>query len=245
MSNIVSKLNFEHLRNETHGELNENVKGLIVETHKSGLIVTTLLDQYEGEYSEEMTSINVVRKSEVTLEIEEQDQKRDRMFRGLSGMVKSSLNHYLPEKVKAANKVSVLLDKYGNVADKPFDQETMAIENLYQELQSGDYPAALETLQLKDWVEELHIENIKFRDLMKQRYDEVSKRTALKMKETRAKVDATLRKIITQIEAYYIVKEAAGEDMTAFNAFIAKLNAILERYKNILAQQKGRRDADK
>jgi capsule polysaccharide export protein KpsE/RkpR len=92
---------------------------------------------------------------------------------------------------------------------------------------------------LNDWLTQLDTENQKFKALMSERYTEASQRLATRMKAARAETDKALRTIFGQIEALALVNGIA-----AYEAFIREVNAVLERYKNILAQEKGRRKAN-
>ncbi|MDR1562804.1 MAG: DUF6261 family protein, partial [Dysgonamonadaceae bacterium] len=93
-------------------------------------------------------------------------------------------------------------------------------------------------LRINDWLTQLNIENQKFKDLMTDRYEEASKRPTFRMKTARKETDKALHSIFEQVEALATVN-GAGD----YEAFIKELNAVLERYKLIQAQEKGRRKA--
>ena len=71
---------------------------------------------------------------------------------------------------------------------------------------------------------------------MLDRYTETSQRPTVRMRDARGNVDKCLRQILDRIEALALVN---GID--AYEAFIKELNAVSERYKNIMAQEKGDR----
>jgi hypothetical protein len=94
-------------------------------------------------------------------------------------------------------------------------------------------------LALNDWVVQLAAENQRFKILMDERYKETSQRPATRMKAARTETDRALRNLFNQIEAL-----ARVNGIAAYEEFVKELNAVLERYKNILAQEKGRRTKD-
>ncbi|MDR1562101.1 MAG: DUF6261 family protein, partial [Dysgonamonadaceae bacterium] len=117
-------------------------------------------------------------------------------------------------------------------------EETAAIDDLLRELSFGDYPSLVNDLRINDWLTQLNVENRKFKDLMSDRYVEVSQRPPVNMKAARKDTDKALHDIIYLIEALVMVN---GID--AYRDFISELNAVLERYRLIQAQEKGRRKA--
>jgi hypothetical protein len=238
MKHLIIRLDFVLLRNETHVEFNENVKRIIIKYNPEALDIFPQYVVYKTALGEEISALDIILKSEYTEKISEQDHRRDSIFRGFADAVKSSLNHFDPEKREAAAKIEVVVEHYGNITNKTYDEETAAIDDLLRELASGDYPSVVNVLRINDWLTQLNIENQKFKDLMTERYEEVSQRPAVRMRTARTETDKALHSIIYRIEALALVN---GID--AYEPFIKELNAVLERYKNIQAQEQGRRKA--
>jgi hypothetical protein len=130
-----------------------------------------------------------------------------------------------------------VFNTYGglNLARRPLNEQTSALYNLLQEL-NGAYAADIHTLNITKWVEELEANNRTFDELVKTRYDEKAQRTDLVVREVRIDVDAAYRTIIERIEALVIV-----EGLENYEAFIRRLNVVITKYNNILAQRQGRR----
>jgi hypothetical protein len=233
---IIIKLEYPRLRNETYVELHDTIGRVFVLFPPAQLGVVPQYTAYQTSYADVVAALDVIIKSGYTELIGKQDhQVRDHVYRGFDDAVKSALNHFNPEKHEAARRIKIVLDKYGNIAAKSFDQETAAIDNLVRELQSGDYPTLVMTLGLDDWVAQLEIENRRFKDLMMARYDETAKRPATHMRAARIATDKTFRELTRQLEALALVN-----GMQAYEALFRELNAVLSRYKNLLAQQTGK-----
>jgi hypothetical protein len=237
MKNII-RFDYHSLRNETHVEYHETCGGLIVKYNPDTLGIRPQYNYYKPLFDSEVSVLDIIRKSEYTGDIDEQDYRRDHLFRGFSDAVKSALNHFDPAKKEAALKLNALLEHYGNIAAKALDQETAAIDDLLRELNTGNYPACLQILSLTDWVTQLGIENEAFKLLMAARYGETAQRPATRMRATRIEVDKSFRAILNQLDAIVLVN-----GITDYEAFINELNAVSERYRNILAQEKGARKA--
>jgi hypothetical protein len=239
MENEIIQLDYPHLRNETYVELHETVNSLFEKYPPLALGILVQYEIYRPLFDLVVAVLDVIRKSGYTSELKEQDHLRDRLFRGLDDAVRSALNQFDPAKREAARRLMIVLDNYGNIAARAIDQETAAIDDLLRELRSGEYPAMIELLLLNDWIEHLDMANQRFKELMMARYDETAQqRPATNMKAARAATDKAFRNLIRQLEAL-----ARVNGMEVYEAFFRELNAVLERYRNLLAQQAGARKA--
>jgi hypothetical protein len=235
---LIIRLSYESLRNEVHVEYNDTIDGIVIKHNPQTLGILPLYTPYKTAVDVETGALDVIRKSGYTGKISDQDQVRDDIFRGLVESVQSSCHHFNPDKRKAAGKIIVVLDHYGNIAAKAFDQETAAIDDLLREL-NDNHAADVQLLSLTEWLVQLDAENQTFKRLMSERYVEVAQRPATRMKAARAETDKALRAMLHTVEALVTVN---GVD--AYQSFINELNAVSERYKNQLAQASGRRTKD-
>jgi gas vesicle protein len=239
MKRIFLRIHLEHLRSKTHVEYHETIRRIIEKFNPDTLGIRPQYDVYILLLSDELLVLDIILKSEITSEIHAQDHVRDIIFRGFSDAVKSALNHYDETKRNAAYKIEIVLDHYGNIATLTLDEETAAIEDLIRELKTENNTNLLTTLGLIDWLPELSNANDKFKDLMMMRYEEVSQRPTIRMKEIRTAVNKEFRNMIDQLEALIKVKGIAG-----YEDFVKEINAVTERYKRILAQEAGNRNKD-
>lgn len=237
----IKKLDAKSLRNNEHFQFSTDFKALVMKHDPEKLKVKPLFEDYCKAYDDEDEAMLVVRKSAVSEDIVNADTRRDNDFRGFADAVKATTKHFNPQVVTAATKVKILLDTTGNVAPMANDQETSKIYNLIQELRSPAYSSEIALMKLEDWVSRLEESNQAFETLSRQRVEEVSQRTLLKVKETRIVVDEQYKSIIARIEAYLTI----GEDILVYDAFIAELNTLIDNYRNLLAQRQGRAEAKK
>ena len=233
----ITAIDNTKLRNEEHYQFQTDFKGLVEKNTPAALGIAVQFTAYLPLYANEGEALNVIRRSAVTDDLTDADILRDSTFRGVTDAVKAATHHFEASVRAAAARLQVVLDTYGNIAKKPYDEETAAITSLIAELRTG-YAADVSTLGISAWIDELDRNNIAFDALKKERYTQDAERTQLKMKETRVAVDQCYHEIVERINALIIVNGAA-----AYGSFVNELNARIDAYNQMLALRKGKKDA--
>ena len=233
---IIKRFSFSRLRNETHVEFNTTVDALIIKYNPETLQIEDRYAVYKPLLAEEITALDVIRRSELTKEIERLDHERDSLWRGMESTVQANLHHWDPGKRQAAEKLETIMEHYGNMARKTLDDETAAIEDLHRELMKQENYNYVVALGLGDWLGQMVQTSRNLEALMANRNAELLQRPTVKMQPIRKEVDAALNSIIDLLEA---LVEINGPDTN--KNFIIELNGLMERYKDILAQEAGRR----
>ena len=185
----------------------------------------------------------ILQKSGYTELMHEADQKRDSIFSGLYGLVKTCLKHFNEEVRAAAKRLEILFKANGNLAQKPDDEETAGIYNLIQDLE-GKYAADIALIGATEWVAELKASNKAYETLVNNRDLESAEKPEAKVKEIRVEMDNAYRDMTTSIEMFAKLAETPVE-IERYKTFITQWNVIVERYKNRLSQRKGAADAKK
>ena len=235
----IKKIYFHNMRNDEHFQFHMDVKELIANRLMSETgLPSELWSEYLIRFDEEDVALKKINKSAVTAEIQNADRERDRIFRGMVDANKSALNHFRTEVQESAKRLKIVFDTYGNLAQKPLNEETAGVYNLVQDLQSK-YLADVQLTGISDWLNELRVKNEVVSRLMKERYEETAERSDLVLKEVRQKVDAAYRAIAERINALIVIEGVAN-----YEAFVRNLNAIIEKYENIIAQRYGRKTVD-
>ncbi|MDX9848535.1 MAG: DUF6261 family protein [Tenuifilaceae bacterium] len=234
----AKKINLHQLRNEEHYQFMTEFRDSVTQFNAQTLNIAEGFAQLQTLYAQELEALQVVRKSATTEQLTIADAERDALFRGFDDSVKSLLNHFDPAKQQAAARLREVLDQYGNIARKTYDEETAAIGKLLVEA-TGALAADIATLGLTDWIAELDRRNQAFDALMKSRYAETSARTELRMREVRLEIDAKYRAITDRLDALMIINGDA-----TYEPFVRELNARVDRYNDIIAQRRGRNAKD-
>jgi ElaB/YqjD/DUF883 family membrane-anchored ribosome-binding protein len=230
----IESISLIRLRNDEHFQLVTELRKLITKHGAEALKIEALFSAFLPLYGAEDEALKKVVKSALTAEIQEKDKRRDHLFRGMVDANKSALNHFRPEVQKAATRLKIVLDTYGNVVEKPLSEETSALYNLLQDIRNK-YAQDAATVGLTEWVEELDAVNEAFGQLLDDRYEETSTRCDLVLKQCRHEVDEVYRAIVERINALAVVEGAA-----AYEGFIRNLNAIIDKCAAMLAHRHGK-----
>ena len=229
----IEDIKLSRTRNDEHFQLMTDFKRAIEKY--GGATVLKIQTEYNNfllVYNQEDEALKKIMKSIITKEIHAADNYRDQIFRGMTDTVKAALNNFKPEVVAAAEKLKIVFDTYGNVGQKPLNEETSAIYNLLQDLFMKYKDEAMKTA-IMDWMYELQNANEKFKQIMESRYEESAFKTDLVLKEVRVQMDIVYRSIVDKINAYALV----ADDKKPFNDFITYFNEVIEKYKNTLAKR--------
>jgi len=235
-------LNFalSRLHHDEHFQFHTSLKNLILTFSLLVMKLGDLFTNFQQLLDNEGIALDKVLKSAITKQMEIADDLRDETFRGFCDAVKSGLKHFRADVRQAAQRLQVLLDRYGNLAVKPDDGETGSLIALINDL-TTTYAADVAMVGLNEWVAELNANNLAFDNLKNSRYTEETKRTQLIMKQERVKVDAVYHQIVDLINAYALVEGEAP-----YADFINELNRRIKSHSNTLAirQGLGAKDAD-
>ena len=230
----INSINLPLLRNEEHFQFNKEVKELIEQSGAETLDIEKDFTDYLPFYVKEEEALNLVRKSATTEQIELADKDRDELISGLTGAVKYQLKHFDEEKRAAAVRYKIVLDQYGDIANKPYDDETAAIHKLVLE-SKGPYATDVATLAITDWIAAIGAKNQVFQSLKNHRNSEEAQKTLARMKTVRVEVDAAYKVIVKRINALITIN---GPEI--HEVFVRELNARIDKINNTLAQRKGR-----
>ena len=238
MNTQIIRINLQMLKNETHVQFNQNVNAVLEKFLTHGLGISDLYQFYKSSFDKELAALDFIKKSEKTAEIQEQDRVRDAIFRGFVDTVKGQNNHFEASRREAAEKLLNVFKHYGNIAVKTLDDETAAIDDIVREFKTPEFVDIIAKLRVGEWLEKLIEENNKFDKLMLARYEETAQKTPYRMSTMRVDTDKYYHTIVSQLENQLLI----NKDNAVLNAFIGELNAVITRYKNILAQETGRKN---
>jgi hypothetical protein len=230
----------ERFHNGEHLSFFAEFKNLVLQYDPVYLNIAVPFGQlFLPHYQQEDEAFLLINKSSLTSKLTEGDYRRDRGIIGVSHLVKGYTFHFRPEIADAADRISILLDTYGNIARKSYDKETADINNLLQELR-GDYSKDVVTLKLEEWIDELAAANAAFEQIRQERYTEKSQKTDFRMKDVRQEVDKSYFLMVAQINARITLE---GEEK--YLPFVKELNLRIDHYRTLVAQRKGIRKKKK
>jgi hypothetical protein len=233
----IKDLHLEHLRNPGHVQFHTDAIVIVKKYNPATLSFESELADYELKFDDEKQAFVLIRKSAKTEDITHADQLRDDTNKGLRGMVKANLYHFNPLKKAAAKRLKVVIDVFGDIIHKEYNEASGSYTEMLDELQNK-HAADVTLLGLDEWLTELRANNNNFIQHMGSRYEEGAAKTTLRMKEVRLLVDAAYVNMVEQIHALMRVNGAA-----AYEPLVAEMNQLVDKYNLILAQRQGRADA--
>ncbi|MDR2424634.1 MAG: DUF6261 family protein [Prevotellaceae bacterium] len=227
----INRLRLASLRNEEWFQLFTELKNLVDTYGAENLNIAVLYAAFLIQYNNADKALDLILKSVDTDKMEAADMKRDHTYRGLVDAVKSALNHFDPAKQKAAEEINVVVKHFGNLATKSGNEETAGLYNFTQML-GNEYAAQTSLLGLGDWVTELQSNNEAYEALVKDRNNETTSRTSLRMRAVRKDADEVYRQIVERLEALMTLNS-----LPTTEEFVNKWNGFLKRYADVIAMR--------
>jgi hypothetical protein len=219
------------MRNEEWFNFFTEFKTFVEQATPRVLNIEALFTTFLALYAQADKSLEILRKSGYTAEIVRLDGIRDGTYRGLTEVIKSGLHHYFAQMREAAEKLELIIDHYGNLSAKPYNEETSGIYNLLQDLRAK--ATEVSTLSLSGWLNELETNNRAFETAILARNAEEAGHVAdINMLEIRRQTDRCYLDIVERLEALMLI-----QGTVAFADFVNKLNANITRYKNVLSRR--------
>ena len=237
------RLHLSRLRNAEYFQLMTEFKDLFTIYNPAAMKVAKFFALFMTLFEKLDLCLIILQKSGYTELMHIADQKRDSLFSGLVDLVNAGLKHFSENVRAAAKRLKIVFDTYGNLAQKPNDEQTSGINNLIQDL-TGKYAADIALIGATAWVDELKTSNEEYDALVKNRDTESAEKPEEKVRAVRLEVDTVYREITEVIEALAKLADTPA-DIARNKAFITQWNATLERYKNRIAQRDGVNTAKK
>jgi len=231
----IKGLKLSAMPNETHVQFHDNIS-TVIERFNAMTDIAPLVVFYIAALVKERLALDIVLKSKYSHDMSKADGSRDDTYRGFAAAVRAFLLHYDADKRDAARRVTEILNHYGNVPKRSYDDETAAIKDLKREFDRADLTQDLVTLGLTEWFNSVVEANAEFERLSIQRFDEAASITHVRMKTVRTETDKFYRGIIQRLEHRVMVGYVTDD----LKELINELNVIITHYKTVLAQRQGR-----
>jgi hypothetical protein len=194
-----------------------------------------LINRYHQAVAWESDAFNPARQSEYTDRKADVDRRRDKVYRGMRGLVRIQLKHFEPSIRAAASHVDTLLKSYGDVPRANYSAKTADIDSLVDRLHGDAYRLAAETLGLRSWINELEALNLRFKTLEENAAQEAMAKPKVSARLIRNASDDALRRIIARIEARIIL-----DGPEPFAAFAREYNILVKEYNTHVHEHYGR-----
>ena len=234
----IPSISTGRMKNETHVQFHENNNALIIKFDAIELGIEPFYIPYTAALNYERDVLLLIVKSEFTAKIAEKDRERGEIYRSFSATIKGLRGHFDLEIRQSANSLWGIFMHYGNVPQKPINDETAAIDDIVREFDRPENAAKLEALQMTSWRDKLVEVNGEVKQLMFDRFSESASRPSYRMKTTREETDKYYRALISHLNNRLLLNVGIDE---RFAAFVAELTENIKKFKTILAQSLGRK----
>jgi hypothetical protein len=242
---IMGKIDTFYLPQLHNGEnvnFHHESLGLLDNSDSVKLSVREQIVTYRAAYDELKLTIDVFSSSELSSESTRQDDRRDRAYSALKSYVKVYLNDDDEEMSEAAERIIVVIRneerELGNPLLLGLVKETTVLSGLLRNLEP--LAADIERIGATGRLKNLEDANQAYIDLQFERYIEKSMKHSGDVKAARAVADAAYKDIVARINAQILL---TGDEM--FESYVKAQNVVIERYKLIVAQRRGRAGKEK
>lgn len=240
----INAISLANLQNTEVSQFNTDILGVIQLNNPTTLGVGRPYDAFKNEQTEILSLFKADKSSALTDELFAHDQERDDALLGIMLQIESYTHHKLP----ATRALGVLLfehlKKFGTGIDRyNYQKETATITNILKEWNDKpELKAALATLKLTEWVDELEATNIAFNTKFIQRAQATGENTFTNtLKNKRIDAAQAWYKLRDAIMSKYTVAENDETDTSMYVTTINSINAVIDKYNVLLAARRNKK----
>ena len=232
---IINKIKFTQLRNEAHYEFLVVFNSLLNKFAAVRSLVNAFLTTFTQLLEKEKQLVDAAKKSPLTEKLAEADRRIDRDVTAIREAIRSAMHHFNASIAEAAKQLNVRLKDFGNIREKPYEEESAAVQVLVSDLQTK-FASQVSTVGLGPWVSELNDAEAAFTALYLQRNAELAALPQENMAQVRKDIEDVYEKMITTVQNSL---NTTGEATSG--QFARELNEAI-RYANEHAHHRTRLD---
>jgi len=186
-------------------------------------------------------SIKKIIASGDTAEVLKADERRDYVVTGMFTYVTAMEMHYEESIADAARRVKIVMKVFKNPSYRSYSEESGIIINLLEELRKDEVMRYAQQINLEGWMEALQEAQRNFENIMSGRdIGDIDRNVEYIAKQERANTHEQYLKFVEMYNATLLVTKDGDLIYSA-----KRVNEAVERYKNLIAQRKGRAAAEK
>ena len=224
------------MRNNEHFQFMTDVDQLIITNQASELAIDSLYPAFKTALAAEDTAMRVELGSMKSKSIEELDKLRDKTWNAISLRVKATLLSPLASEAESAEFVSRIIDLYGDLRAKSYNEESAGLSNLVADLQLPANAEQVNKVGIQRWVTELKNQNDQFQTVFNERNAELAGRESGDVRAVRLQIDPIYLQMAEIINATIVM----GIAKPAAISFVGQLNEKIKYYKTTMASRNGK-----
>ena len=238
--NRIDVINLSRLHNNEHFQFMTDVQGLIGSHGAATLGIEAHYPPFEQALAEEGVALRVEQGNILSKQIAELDKLRDRTWSASSARVKATLLSPNPEDITSAEVILRIIDRYGDMRNMSYNDESAALTNLVKDMQLPENAPHLDRNGITAWVNELKGQNEQCQALLNQRNAIEAQKASGNVRMVRRMVDPLYKAMVDTINALMVL----GTASPAAIAFAGHLNEQIDRYRLSLNMRAGRSNGD-
>ena len=196
----ITALHFAALPNAAHFTFFTKLSAQIEASPAVKAALSAQMPIFDSLLESEWENMDWVKKSEYTDLIKVADKRVDAALSGLKAQTVAAQHSLQPEIAAAANRMLILLNNYGNVAQKPYQEETGDVQTIIDNL-TGSYSVDATTTDNDVWVAELQVAFTEFNTLYATRNEQVVLKPAKNFRTTRREIEGVYHQMTPIIES--------------------------------------------
>lgn len=229
----IKTLPRKNMRNGVHFSVDEAFLAKLKAAAFTQTRLTALITDFEAAFADEDKYLQMSRASELTAQLAQADDERDKLYSLVKQTVASWLLAGIDPQATAAKALQTVVDTYKIDVNAQYDQETGLLTNFLTDTLTDTNAAHLETLGLTDAVTLLKERNELVKTLLASRSEERGAQTLGALKIAREKCDEIYSEIVSVIESCSVLMD----DTEPYETFISEWNAEVERIKQQLKRK--------
>lgn len=239
---VINKVTYLSMaRDGEHWFLYNGLAGLLTQEFSTKYNLDVFYKPFTAAFADEGASYSAVTKSASTELVAEADKRRDNGLRRLDLGVQYALYSDEAAVSEAARRCMVILDRHRGASNLSYAENTAAVADVVEQLQSETYAADIATLGLTDTVAALKQLNDTFQEAYMSRIPERYARSNREsMRSVRTRVDATFADLADAINAIYIVAaylEPNADNAAEIKAMADAVNGAIYQFQLTLARR--------
>jgi hypothetical protein len=235
--NKIESFSLHNLHNNEHFQFMTDFDKLIILYLATELGIDNLYPAFKSALTAEDIAIRIELGSLKSKTIEQLDKLRDRIWNAILLRIKSTLLSPFDDEIESAEALIRVVDLYGDVRIISYNEESAAITNLVNNMQTRTNMAHAAKVGITNWVTELNRVNEQFMVIFNERNAELSIRDSGDVRSERKQLDPIYEQLVEKINATIVLETA--KPIVA--AFVDEHNQKIEYYRTTLATRSGRK----
>ena len=233
----IEPLDLHSLRNNEHYQFMTDVDKLILRLTATELGLESSYPAFHTALGNEDTCMRAASSSDKSDQLDELDQKRDKIWSAIRMKVQATLLSPIAAEAESANRLKRVLEQYGNMRKLSYNEESAALTNLAADLKKTSNAEDLVKAGIHQWTDELQKGNEAFLQVFEERTEEYADRDSGDVRAARLIMDPMYESIVDRVNAAMVLEIASPAAIT----FANNLNELIRYSKNVVVTRRGKK----